>query len=92
MEDGSFRGERPERKSEDTFSRKVRSSRDELLRNLNHEAEEDYTYYKYVSTKDIHSPVSEFDDSMINVDWHSSKDFYHRLSSTLICFVIERLH
>ena len=92
MEDWAFSGGRPERKSEDTFSRKVRRSRDELLKNLNHEEEEEYTYYKYVYTSDIHIPVSEFDFSMVNVDWHSRKEFYHRLSSTLIRFVIEQLH
>ena len=92
MEDWTFSGERPERKFEDTFSRKVRSSRDELLKNSNHEKGEEYTYFNFVYTTDILSPVSEFDFSMINVDWHSRKGSYHRLSATLIRFVMERLH
>ena len=43
----NFLGERPERKSEDTFSRKIRSSsKDEFLRNRNREEQEEKTHNK----------------------------------------------
>ena len=44
----NFPDERPEGKSKDTFSKNVRSgSRDELLRNLNHDEEDGATHYIY---------------------------------------------